>query len=190
MGLTSADSEGRQVSSDEKHPITAGFVALVAVGLGVGLLLGVFTLVVTRVAGLGNDDGTSASGGGPSLYLPTPAPSSSSGAPAGQATAPPSQPSSSAPPKPKGITLQAGQSSVASMQRIDLTGVYPGGEGAVLQVQRMGPDHRWEDFPVTAAVSGETFPTYVQTGRSGVQRFRVRDSDTGRVSNVVPVTVQ
>jgi len=178
------------VASEEKHPITAGFVALVAVGLGVGLLLGIFTLVVTRVAGLGADDGSHASGGGPSLYLPTPAPSSSSGSAAGPATAPAAPASSTPPPTPKGITLQAGESSVAAMQRIDLSGVYPGGEGAVLQVQRMGPDRHWEDFPVTAAVSGETFSTYVQTGRSGVQRFRVRDSDTGRVSNVVPVTVQ
>ena len=178
------------MTSDEKHPITAGFVALVAVGLGVGLLLGVFTLVVTRVAGLGGDDGASASGGGPSLYLPTPAPSSSSASPAGQATAPAATPPASSPTaKPKDITLQAGESSVGSMQRIDLSGAYPGGEGAVLQVQRMGPDHRWEDFPVTAAVSGGTFSTYVQTGRSGVQRFRVRDSDTGRVSNVVRVTI-
>jgi len=76
------------------------------------------------------------------------------------------------------------------MARIDLSGVYPQGEGAVLQVQRMTPDHHWEDFPVTAAVSGGTFSTYVQTGRPGAQRFRVRDSDTGRVSNVVKVTVR
>jgi hypothetical protein len=189
MGRTRADSEGRQVASDEKHPITAGFVALVAVGLGVGLLLGVFTLVVTRVAGLDGNGGASAGGGGPSLFLPTPVPSSSSGSPAA-ATSTPAQPSSSPPATPKGITLQAGQTSVSSMQRIDLSGVYEGGEGAVLQVQRMGPDRHWEDFPVTAAVSGGSFSTYVQTGRAGVQRFRVRDSDTGRVSNVVPVTVR
>lgn len=178
------------MATDEKHPITAGFVALVAVGLGVGLLLGLFTLAVTRVAGLGGDDGSSARGGGPSLFLPTPAPSSSSGTPTQEPTAPASQAPASPSAKPKDITLQAAEPSVGSMERIDLSGVYPGGEGAVLQVQRMGPDRRWEDFPVTAAVSGGTFSTYVQTGRSGVQRFRVRDSDTGRVSNVVPVTVR
>jgi hypothetical protein len=180
------------VTSDEKHPVVAGFVALVAVALAVGLLLGVLTLVASRVTGLGGDDGAAATDAGPSLYLPTPSATSSSGAAAAQpgaaAQTPAAAPTSSAPAKQ--ITLQSGESSVASMQRIDLSGVYTGGEGAVLQVQRMGDGKRWEDFPVTAAVSGETFSTYVQTGRSGVQKFRVRDSDSGMVSNVVAVTVR
>jgi hypothetical protein len=179
------------VTSDEKHPIVAGLIALIGVGLAVGLLLGAITLVVSRVAGLGGDDGSTHAGTGPSLYLPSPVPThSSAGAPAGTATR---QAPSSAPPSTKAakaITLQAGSATVSAMQRIDLSGVYPGGEGAVLQVQRKGEDGKWEDFPVTAAVSGQTFSTYVQTGRSGLQRFRVRDSDTGEVSNVVAVTVQ
>ncbi|MDH2413224.1 hypothetical protein [Nocardioides sp. CER19] len=179
------------MTSDEKHPIAAGFVALVAVGLAVGLLLGVVTLVATRVAGLGGSSDTAAADSGPSLYLPTPVPTSSSAAAVDQPGA--AQSSSAAPTTTapaKKITLQAGSASVASMQRIDLSGTYPGGEGSVLQVQRLGDGKKWEDFPVTAAVSGETFSTYVQTGRSGVQQFRVRDSDSGMVSNVVSVTVR
>ena len=178
------------MTSDEKHPIAAGFVALIGVGLAVGLMLGVITLVVSRMAGLEDDDGSSKAGSGPSLYLPSPVPTqSSAGAPV---TAPASQAPHSAPPSSKaakGITLQAGAATVSSMERIDLSGVYPGGEGAVLQVQRMDGG-KWEAFPVTAAVSGQTFSTYVQTGRSGVQKFRMRDSDSGRVSNVVSVTVR
>jgi hypothetical protein len=179
------------VTSDDKHPIAAGLIALIAVGLAVGLLLGVITLVLSRVAGLGGDDGSETAGTGPSLYLPSPVPThSSAGSPVGTAT---SQVPSSAPPSTKAakaITLQAAAPSVAPMERIDLSGVYPGGEGAVLQVQRMDEGGKWEDFPVTAAVSGQTFSTYVQTGRSGVQRFRMRDSDTRLVSNVVAVTVR
>jgi hypothetical protein len=174
------------VTSDEKHPIAAGFVALVTVGLVVGLLLGVVTLVASRVAGLGGGDGSQASGAGPSLYLPTPVPTESE-SPVAASSAPPAPTPSKTPAKR--ITLQSAQPSVGQMQRIDLSGTYPGGEGAVLQVQRQGPGEGWDDFPVTAAVSGGTFSTYVQTGRTGVQRFRVRDSDTGLVSNVVSVTV-
>lgn len=176
------------MTSDERHPIVAALVALVAVGLVVGLLLGVVALIGSRVAGLGGDGGATDAGGGPSLYLPTPVPTattSGSPAPVAEPTAP--APTSSTPAEQ--ITLQSGAASVAPMERIDLSGVYPGGEGAVLQVQRKGEGDSWEDFPVTAAVSGGTFSTYVQTGRSGVQRFRVRDSDSGRVSNVVSVTV-
>ena len=74
------------------------------------------------------------------------------------------------------------------MQQIDLTGVYPGGEGAILQVQRF-TNGAWTDFPVTASVSNQTFSTYVQTSQAGVNRFRVVDTDTKLESNEVKVTV-
>jgi hypothetical protein len=192
MERTLADPEGRQVTTDEKHPIAAGFTALLGIALALGLLLGIVTLVVSRVAGLGGDHGPKTSGGGPSLYLPSPVPTqSTSGSPAGASSGgPPTVPPATSSAPAKAITLQSGQSSVGAMQRIDLSGVYPGGEGAVLQVQRMGTGSAWEDFPVTAAVSGGTFSTYVQTGRPGVQQFRVRDPDAKLVSNVVSVTVR
>ncbi len=60
------------------------------------------------------------------------------------------------------------------MEQIDLTGVYPGGEGAILQVQRF-ENGTWTDFPASpVSVSDQTFSTYVQTGQPGVQRFRMR----------------
>jgi hypothetical protein len=74
------------------------------------------------------------------------------------------------------------------MQQIDLTGIYPGGEGAILRVQRF-ESGQWQDFPVTASVSNQTFSTYVQTSRSGVNKFRVVDTDSGLKSNPVRVTV-
>jgi hypothetical protein len=76
------------------------------------------------------------------------------------------------------------------MGRIDLTGSYPTGEGAILQVQRAtGPGDSWVDFPVTVTVSGGQFSTYVQTGRSGPNRFRVIDTDSAAVSNEVSVSI-
>jgi hypothetical protein len=88
----------------------------------------------------------------------------------------------------KVISLSAGTTKVSPMGRIDLTGTYPGGEGAILQVQRF-EGGGWRDFPVTATVSNQTFATYVQTGQSGVQRFRVVDTSSGKPSNEVRVTV-
>ncbi|SFB89763.1 hypothetical protein SAMN04487968_102204 [Nocardioides terrae] len=176
------------MTSDEKHPIAAGLVALIAVGLAVGLMLGIFTVVFTHVAGLGDDDGPNATDGGPSLYLPSPEPTDTTTGSAAAASSPAAAPPASSAPAAQ-ITLQSGAASVGPMERIDLSGVYPAGEGAVLQVQRKGDGSGWENFPVTAAVTGGTFSTYVQTGRAGVQRFRVRDSDSGVVSNVVSVTV-
>ena len=74
------------------------------------------------------------------------------------------------------------------MEKIDLTGVYPRGEGSVLQVQRF-TDGSWRDFPVTVSVSDETFTTYVQTSQGGVNRFRVVDTDSGLESNEVRITI-
>ena len=39
-------------------------------------------------------------------------------------------------------------------------------------------------------VSGETFSTYVQTAHPGVNKFRVRDTDSQAVSNEVRVKVR
>jgi hypothetical protein len=189
------------VAQQERNPIVTGLVALVSVGLVVGLVLGVVTLVATRVLGLsGGDGGTSSAD--QTLYLPTPTPTptpsgplvtlsprrSSSANVETTAAAPtdlPTQVSSAAPQ----ITLSAGETSVSPMQRIDLTGIYPGGEGAILQVQRK-LDGKWQDFlSVNVAVSGGQFATYVQTGQTGQQQFRMRDTSSGLVSNVVQVQV-
>jgi len=96
----------------------------------------------------------------------------------------------STPSQSSGINLTAAQTSVSRMERIDLTGSYPTGEGAVLQVQRAtGPGDSWVDFPVTTTVSGGQFSTYVQTGQAGPNRFRVVDTDTHKASNEVTVTI-
>ncbi|MFT4287711.1 hypothetical protein [Nocardioides sp.] len=186
---------------DEKHPVAAGLTALVAVGLAVGLAIGAIALLASHVLGIGDDDtATEATGGaGESLYLPDLTDIERPSGPlitlATEATSVATTSSEPAAPTssevPQGITLQAGSDSVGSMDRIDLSGVYPGGEGAVLQVQRRSAgDKKWETFPVDATVTGGSFSTYVQTGRSGAQEWRVKDTATGEVSNVVTVTVR
>lgn len=181
-----------------EHPVLWGLVALVTVAAAIGLFLGLGALAATNVLGLRGGDAGSAASNEASMYLPKPEKTTASpteaSSPAGEGSASPSAPSASAstkPPKtkqPKPIQLVSGQTRVSPMQRIDLTGTYSRGDGAILQVQRF-ENGTWTSFPVTASVSGDSFSTYVQTGRSGPNKFRVIDTDNGKVSNPVTVTV-
>ena len=179
----------------KQHPVVAGLIALVGVGLAIGLLAGGATLVATRVMGLGGETTATDSTARQSMYLPKPEPTTASAASSLPTLPPASEPTGpvlTTPTKDTGITLTAAQTTVGQMGRIDLTGTYPTGEGAVLQVQRAsGPgDDSWVDFPVSVTVSGGQFSTYVQTGRTGPNRFRVIDTDSDQVSNEVTITVQ
>ncbi|MBF4761712.1 hypothetical protein ISU07_01115 [Nocardioides islandensis] len=179
----------------KQHPVVAGLIALVGVGLAIGLLAGGATLVATRVMGLGAETTATDSTARQSMYLPKPEATTASAAsslPTLPAASEPTGPVLTTPTKDTGITLTAAQTTVGQMGRIDLTGTYPTGEGAVLQVQRAsGPgDDSWVDFPVSVTVSGGQFSTYVQTGRTGPNRFRVIDTDSDQASNEVTITVQ
>jgi hypothetical protein len=184
----------------EAHPIAAGLIALVGVGLAVGLILGLVVLAGTRVLGLGGDGESTQATSERSMYLPRPAKTPTPTGP--QVTLEPGgkapgngggnggkdrEPSKKASSR-KQITLSASATSAGPMEQFDLTGVYPGGEGAILQIQRF-QNGGWEDFPVTGSVSNETFSTPVQTSQPGMNRFRVVDTDTGRTSNEVRVRI-
>jgi hypothetical protein len=188
---------------DKERPVIAGLVALVGVGLAVGLIAGLAALVGVQVLGVGNAGASGEATGVQSLYLPTPKPTKAASGPLITLAPEPSQggnaggggggPKAEETDKPgkkkeKEITLSASQTSISAMQQLDLTGVYPGGEGAILQVQRF-TDGSWTDFPVTVPVSDETFATYVQTSQAGPNRFRVVDTESGLKSNEVKVTV-
>jgi hypothetical protein len=182
----------------ERHPVVAGLLALVGVGLVVGLIAGLAALAGTRMMGLGGDNASAQTTEQQSLYLPRPERTESPSGPlitlAPGATETPNQESSQSksakpakPPK-KEISLSASQTSVAPMEQIDLTRVYPGGEGAILQVQRF-ENGAWADFDATIPVSNETFTTYVQSAQTGVNKFRVIDNNSGDASNAVTITV-
>jgi hypothetical protein len=183
------------VSGDDNRPVLTGLLALVGVAVAVGLVAAVAVLVGTHMLGLTGGHAASAGDAGATLYLPKPQKTSS---PSGPTITLGSEPTSSTSTdgspsihKPKKrISLQAGQPTVAPMARIDLTGTYPGGEGAVLNVQKFG-NGSWQDFySISATVTGGTFATYIQTGTPGVNRFRVVDSDTHLSSNQVRVTIR
>lgn len=179
-----------------ERPVLTGLVALVAVGILVGLFMGGAALAATRVLGLGGGNDSTNTSDAESLYLPRPSRTHQPSGPlitlapdpSGSATSRPSSKPTKKQTPDKAISLSASQTEVGQMEQIDLTGVYPQGEGAILQVQRFQAGS-WVDFPVTASVSNETFSTYVQTSQLGINRFRVVDTDTGLESNDVRVRV-
>lgn len=173
----------------EDRPVLTGLIALVAVALVIGVLGGLGIMLMVNATGIGASTGasddSSASGG---FYLPKPTDTGTTGIPAPEETVEgATQPSEPATPAAE-ISLAATQTSVSPMQQIDLTGTYPTGEGAILQVQRLEAGS-WQDFPVTMSVSSSTFATYVQTSRVGPNKFRVIDTDTQKLSNQITVTV-
>jgi hypothetical protein len=181
---------------DEDAPWTrqlaVGVGVLVAVALVIGGVVSVVALGAAKVTGLGGSH-TSATAQ-PSLYMPSGEPTTSPETypvPQGSAkpTASPSTRTPSATPtkKTRAISLQAFPQQVSPNGRINLTGVYQGAEGARLQVQRF--ENGWVDFPVSTSVSGGAFTTYIYTGRSGPNRFRVVDNEADRTSNAVRVVV-
>ena len=175
------------------RPVLTGLAALVGVAAAVGLVLAGAALAVTQTLGLGIDEstGTGTASSADSVYIRFPAKTRGADEPVitlAPGQAPPSQkPTESETPEDR-IALSAAQTQVSPMGNIDLTGVYPGGEGAILQVERL-VGGVWTEFGVTASVGNETFSTYVQTGQLGPNKFRVRDSDGDEVSNVVTVRV-
>lgn len=189
---------GQPTSQRPERPVLWGLVALVGVGLVIGLLATLGATVGLRAVGLTGGTQTTSSQSpddGASMYLPTPSPTGKGrdGRQPLISAGPNKQPQKSGKgAKKKGakkaISLSAGQESVSSMGRIDLVGTYKGGEGAVLDVQRK-QDGSWSDFPVSATVSDGEFSTYVQTGRAGKNVFRVKDTDSSKVSNAVTVKV-
>lgn len=183
------------------HPIVAGLVALAGVAVAVGLVIGVVVLAGTSVLGLGSDEGTSTTTSERSMYLPKPQKTPTETAPeytlapveGGESSSedasdePSSEESESEAPR-KQITLSASTTTSSPMEQFDLTGVYPTGEGAILQVQRF-EGGSWVDFNATGSVSGGTFQIPIYTSQGGVNRFRVVDSDTELESNEIRITI-
>lgn len=186
------------------RPVVTGIGALIAVSLGIGLVIGLVVLGATQM--LGGDGGTETTAETPRRELPEvqitdedrtdlhlrptprePVDGEDEESPDAEETEEPEdEETEDAEPE---ISLSASPTQVSAMGRIDLTGVYPEAEGVTVEVQRR-VDGRWESFSgVTARVSGGTFSTWVQTGRSGPNRFRVYDPAADLASKPVTVVV-
>jgi hypothetical protein len=126
----------------------------------------------------------------PSL-LPTKSPTPEASAAPSEGATPKAttKPTKKRKPKPaRPIRLLASSDSVSSFEQVTLSGRYPGGNGTSLQVQRK-EGGSWVQFPTSASVEGGSFSTFVASGQSGPNAFRVLDPSTGRMSNVVVVRV-
>jgi hypothetical protein len=176
------------MDQDQHRPVLTGLIALVGVAVVIGLLGGLAVMVGVKATGIDGASTSTDESASPSAFnLPRPTDTSSTIPEPEESVEPGTgEGTSEAPTEP--ISLSATQQSVSPMQQIDLTGTYEGGEGAILQVQRL-EGGTWSDFPVTMSVSGGTFATYVQTGNVGPNQFRVVDTDTQAISNEVTVTV-
>jgi hypothetical protein len=186
---------GARVSADENRPVLAGLLALVGVAVAVGLVAAVAVVAGAHVLGLGGGHAAGVAGDASgTMVVPKPRKTQPADGPSiTLGSEPTSAPTKTSKPTihklKKQISLQAGESSVSPMGRIDLTGTYPGGEGAVLNVQKFS-NGSWQDFySISATVTNSQFATYIQTGTPGVNRFRVIDSDTQKASNEVRVTI-
>jgi hypothetical protein len=187
---SSQDSEG--------HPVVAGLLALLGVGLAVGLLVSGAALAGTSMLGLDDDATTDTASSDASVYVPKPSPTEEETGALITLAPKPSPTGGASEEKSEeefesedAISLSASVTEVAPGQEIGLSGVYPGHEGATLVVQRF-EDGDWVDFAggdVTASVSDETFSTYVITSRTGLNRWRMRDAQTDDVSNEVRVRI-
>jgi hypothetical protein len=171
----------------ENRPVLTGLIALVGVAVVIGLLGGLAVVVGVKATGIGGSSDAGSSAGAASTFN-LPKPTDTGSASPTQEPEQPSESQSTSEAPAEAISLSATQQSVSPMQQIDLTGTYPAGEGAILQVQRF-EDGAWSDFPVTMSVSGGTFATYVLTSRVGPNKFRVVNTDSDVVSNEVTVTV-
>ena len=182
------------MQDDEREPrpdIAAVVLKILAVAVAVGLVIGLGAFALVKTLGLdsGEVSGATAGAGGPYTPLPTtalplptptdlPSPDNT-----GLVTETPTASNTG------GLFLSAAPVIVAPMERINLTGQWPGHDNEGLLVQRL-EGGKWADFGVHVNVNLGTFDTYVMTGRTGDQKFRVFDPQSDTASNEVTVTVQ
>jgi hypothetical protein len=182
------------VQDEQRREITTAVLKVVGVAVAVGLVIALGAFVMIKALGFSDStpsahSTTSADSSSPSA-LPTVALTSPGAGDATSAPADSTSPSPTAgPSRKKAIQMSATPASVRPMERINITGTWPGHDNIALQVQRK-ENGAWTDFAgVQAPVQVGTFSTYVLTSHTGDNQFRVRDPASGKVSNAVTITV-
>jgi hypothetical protein len=179
--------------SDEERSAQVRNTLFKALGVLVviGLLIWLGTTIMVHALDL-KDSGSGplgSSSDGPAKPLPTtalPAPHKSD--------EPSDEPSESASPSASpdagsgDIELSISPIHASAMERVNFTGTYKGADNVQLEVQRFDAG-TWSNFGVQANVRVGTFATYIMTGHTGENRFRVYDPETKKGSNVILVTI-
>ncbi|HET6168469.1 MAG TPA: hypothetical protein VFE07_16685 [Marmoricola sp.] len=178
----------RRDDEDRRGELATVVLKVVGVAVAIGLVIGIGAWVLVKAIGLDSPDpATDPSQVQPVTPLPStalPVPSESDTSGPGTSDLPTITPS----PGNGDLFLSAAPVIVDPMERINLTGQWPGHDNEGLLVQRF-EGGKWADFGVQVRVNVGTFETYVMTGRSGDQRFRVYDPQSRTASNEVTVTV-
>lgn len=172
---------------ERQERIIAAVVKILGVALGVGLTIGLGTWVLVKSLGL---DSTEVVSSGPGPVEPREAlPTTALPQPSGSSEPEPEPEPVITPGADGDLILNASPLFVSAMERINLTGQWPGQDAVSLLVQRF-EDGAWVDFGVQVQVRIGGFATYVMTGREGDNMFRVFDPNTGTASNEVTVTIE
>lgn len=186
--LTSGLAYPRHVADDRDELLKQAAFKVLLIALAAAAVVGLGTWGMVKALGLDDTSSDSTIGGSiepirplPSTALPVPSESIP-----GATDAPSPSPST---PASGELQLNASPLSVGPMERINLTGSYPGQDNLSLSVQRL-ENGQWTDFGVQASVRVGTFETWVQTGRIGEHQWRMFDPATQQASNPVTVTVQ
>lgn len=173
---------------ERQERIIAAVLKILGVALAVGFTIGLGTWVLVKSLGL---DSTEVVSSGPGPVEPRQALPTTALPQPTDASEPEPEPEPATTPTPGAdgdLLLNASPLFVTGMERINLTGQWPGQDAVSLLVQRF-EDGAWVDFGVQVQVRIGGFATYVMTGREGDNRFRVYDPSTGTASNEVTVTV-
>jgi hypothetical protein len=181
--------EHREPDRERQERIVAAVLKVLGVAVAIGIAIGIGTWVMVKALGL---DDTAISSIGPAPVEPVkPLPTKALPQPHDSAT-PDDEPSDpvipTISPGAEELFLNASPVFVNAMERINLTGQWPGHDNVSLLVQRF-EDGEWVDFGVQVQVRVGTFETYVMTGREGENKFRVFDPETNSASNEVKVTI-
>lgn len=176
--------------TDWQRQLLVGLAVLVAVGALIGGIVALISIKAADYAGIDGGSKTSAAPNTDTASEPSDGSSTDDepSEPAESSSAPSTTTETIKEPPDDAITLVATPKSVSTFGRINLSGTYAGGTGIVLQVQRM-EGGQWVDFPTSATVNGDKFATYVETGRSGPNKFRVKAIGESKTSNAVTVQV-
>ncbi len=174
---------------DRTAQVARALLKALAVVVVIGVVIALGTTVMVRALGLNENDSPGPVGvapSGPTKPLPTtalPVPGDDKSPEPTKSAAP-----TKTPDKNRDLKLDASPVKARPMERVNLTGTYKGADNLSLKVQRF-ENGGWSDFGVDATVRVGTYATYVQTGRAGVQRFRMYDPAAKQASNAVRVTI-
>ena len=185
-------TDHRESDRERQERIVNAVLKVVGIAVAIGLAIGLGTWVMVKSLGLDDAD-SSVLGSAPTTPI-KPLPTKALPEPGSTGSSSPGEDPSDFPtdivtPSPGGdLFVSASPVFVNAMERINLTGQWPGKDNVSLLVQRF-EDGEWVDFGVQVQVRVGTFETYVMTGREGDNKFRLFDPETNTASNEVKVTV-